>query len=86
MLFRSKQFYPDTTGATIYAAAGTYSYTVPPTVTSISVKTIGAGGGGAAGNDGGYSHFGYAGSGGGSGYESTTSLSVTPGETITVFV
>jgi len=41
-----KQFYPDSIGPTTYNSAGTYTYTVPATVTSITVAATGGGGAG----------------------------------------
>ena len=40
-----KQFYPDTVGPTNYNVAGTYTYTVPVGVTSITAAVTGGGGG-----------------------------------------
>jgi hypothetical protein len=41
-----KQFYPDSIGPTTYNSAGTYTYTVPATVTSLSISATGGGGAG----------------------------------------
>ena len=43
-----KQFYPDSIGPTTYVTTGTYSYTVPATVSQIEITSTGAGGGGSA--------------------------------------
>ncbi|MDB5177099.1 MAG: hypothetical protein JWN75_767 [Candidatus Saccharibacteria bacterium] len=64
----------------LYTSQGTSSYTVPTGVTSITVKAWGAGGGGGAGGG-----TGAGGAGGGGGYVTTT-ISVTPGETLNVYV
>ncbi len=69
-----------TTGGTSYTSANTYTYTVPTGVTNLIVKAWGAGGGG-----GGGSSNGDGGNGGGGGYTQST-LSVTPGENLTVTV
>ena len=66
-------------GAT-YTTAGTNSYTVPSGVYSVTVKAWGAGGGGGAGA------VGVSGAaGGGGGYVSST-ITTTPGETLTIGV
>lgn len=41
-----KQFYPDSVGPSVYSTAGTYTYTVPPGVTSVSIASTGGGGAG----------------------------------------
>lgn len=66
-----------TTGQQSYESAGTYTFTVPTGVTSISAVCVGGGGGG-----GGESYGG--GDGGGLSYKN--SISVTPGEGLTVVV
>jgi hypothetical protein len=65
-------------GGTLYQSVGTYTWTVPSSVTSISVVAIGGGGGGGAGNSG------HAGAGAGLGWKNN--ISVTPGQTYTVVV
>ena len=74
-----KQFYPDSIGATTYVSTGSYSYTVPSTVTQIEITSTGSGGGGSA-------YYFNAGSGnisaGGNGNVTTvtsTGLSITSG-------
>lgn len=67
-------------GSVIYDTAGTQTYTVPAGVTSITVKAWGAGGGGGGGGS-----SGGGGNGGGGGYSKAT-LTVTPGESLTVIV
>lgn len=67
------------TGGTAYTAAGSYEYTVPAGVTSITTKLWGAGGGGGAGA----SVAGPA--GGGSGFVQAT-FATTPGETLALTV
>lgn len=66
-----------------YASAGTYSYTVPSGVTSLSVTAYGAGGGSGACNNNGDA---WVGSGGGAGGKDVDTIAVTPGETLTVEV
>ncbi|MCM2279547.1 MAG: hypothetical protein NDJ89_15835 [Oligoflexia bacterium] len=61
-----------------HTAAGTYSYKVPPGVSSIQVEAWGGGGGGGT-------QSAQANGGGGGGY-SKKLLSVTPGETLTLVV
>jgi len=62
-------------------SAGTYSFSVPAGITSITVKAWGAGGGGGAGNGG----SGSGGNGGGGGYTKGV-FAVTPGETLDIVV
>lgn len=64
----------------IYNTQGTQDLVVPAGVTSITVKMWGAGGGGGAGG------ATAAGGGGGAGGYVTATLTVTPGETLTVYV
>ena len=64
----------------VYTAQGTSTFTVPAGVTSISVKVWGGGGGGGAGGS-----SAAGGAGGGAGYVSGT-ITVTPGETLDVYV
>lgn len=65
-------------GQSEYLAPGTYSWTCPPGVTSVSAVCVGGGGGGGSGwaNNGG--------GGGGLGWKNN--ISVTPGQSYTVFV
>ena len=68
-----------------YTTAGTYSYTVPAGVTSIDL--LAAGGGGSGG--GAYFSFTAGGAGGGGGggqVQNLTSVSVTPGQVLTIVV
>ena len=74
------------TGEHTYTTPGTYSWTCPADVTSVSVVCVGGGGGGVYYNN---SHAGYAyamngGAGGGLGWKN--SISVVPGQTYTVVV
>jgi N-acetylneuraminic acid mutarotase len=69
------------TGGSSYATSGTYSYVVPAGVTSITVKMWGAGGGGGGGGFNTSSPK----NGGGGGYVTST-ISVTPGETLALAV
>lgn len=64
----------------LFTSQGAGTYTVPSGVTSLTVKMWGAGGGG-----GGGAATGAGGAGGGGGY-STATLTVTPGETLDVYV
>jgi hypothetical protein len=64
----------------IYATPGTYTFTVPPAVTLITVECIGGGGGGASRNNVG------AGGGGGGGAFATSNISVIPGATYSIIV
>ena len=77
--------YSRTTGQKTYTSAGTYSWTCPAGVTSVSVVCVGGGGaGGARGThviNGSSAQGGY---GGGLGYKNN--ISVTPGQTYTVVV
>ena len=79
----SKQFYPDSTGTTVYTTAGTYSYVIPAGVTSITVPKIVGGGGGGSGSSSFGDNF-QGGSGGSGGYLLNQTVAVTPGETLTV--
>ena len=65
-----------------YTTAGTYSWTCPAGVTSVSVVCIGGGGGGNGGGNG----VGGAGGGGGGGLGYKNNISVTPGQSYTVVV
>jgi len=66
-------------GQTAYTSPGTYTFTVPAGVTSISVVCVGAGAGGADASLGGTA-------GGGGGLSYVNSISTTPGESLTVYV
>ena len=69
---------------TSYTTPGSYTFTVPAGVTSVTATVVGGGGGG-----GGAGHFGdtHEGHGGGSGgYYSNQAVSVTPGQQISVVV
>lgn len=67
-------------GQQAYTTAGTYSWTCPAGVTSISVVVVGSGGGG------GMSYNYAAGGGGGGGLEYANNISVTPGSSYSVKV
>jgi hypothetical protein len=64
----------------IFTSQGTATYTVPSGVTSVTVKAWGGGGGGGGGGS-----TGIGGTGGGGGY-ATSTYTVTPGNTLTVYV
>lgn len=72
-------------GEVIYNTTGTYTWTAPAGVTSVSVIAIGAGG---AGNHGWGGHNGYDGGagGGGGGLSYKNNITVIPGNTYTVVV
>lgn len=69
-------------GQQTYTSSGTYSWTCPSGVTSVSVVCIGGGGGGNGGGNG----VGGAGGGGGGGLGYKNNISVTPGQSYTVVV
>lgn len=78
------QCYP-AIGTQIYSTAGTYSFTVPNGIYTLTVsKLVGAGGGGGGFRGNGDNHAG--GGGGSGGYYENQTLAVTPGETLTVTV
>ncbi len=64
----------------IYSTQGSSTFTVPSGITSITVKMWGAGAGGGGGGNGG------AGAGGGGGGYVSATFSVTPNETLNVYV
>lgn len=64
----------------VYNTQGTGTFTVPSGVTSITIKSWGAGGGGGAGGS-----SAAGGTGGGGGYITAT-YTVTPGETLNIYV
>ncbi|MFL5815918.1 MAG: glycine-rich domain-containing protein [Bdellovibrionia bacterium] len=66
-------------GSQLYANPGTYTWTVPAGVNSVSVLAVGGGGGGAGGGSN-------LGGGGGGGLCYANSIAVTPGSSITVVV
>jgi hypothetical protein len=69
-------------GQTAYTTAGTFTFTVPPTITSISAVCVGGGGGGAGGETG--RDEGVTGGAGGALCYGT--IPVTPGESLTITV
>jgi len=69
-----------TASSTAYGTSGSYTVIVPAGITTYTVKTWGAGAGGGSGGNG-FS----GGAGGGSGF-AQASISVTPGESLTVEV
>ena len=66
-----------------YNTPGSFSWTCPPTVTSIKVEAWGSGGGGGGANN---SSNNYGSGGGGGGYTIISSLTVVPGTTYTITV
>jgi len=76
-------FYSIANSQTTYTTAGTYSYIVPAGVTSVTIYTIGAGGG----SGGCLTNLSHQAAGGGGGGASTqNTFTVTPGQTLTVIV
>lgn len=73
-------------GAQTYTALGTFNWTVPVGVRSCSVSLIGGGAGGGGGNTGAAYYNGRGGGGGAGGLSVRNSLTVTPGETLSVVV
>lgn len=75
-------------GTELFDTAGTYSYTVPAGVTSITVPAWGAGGGGGGGDQQTVSIYRCeaGGGGGGGGEYHSEEVTVTPGETLTIVV
>jgi hypothetical protein len=71
-------------GSSNYTTAGTYSFTVPSGVTSLTVSVYGSGGGAGACDNNGDAWVG--GGGGSGGYITNTSIAVTPSETLTIIV
>jgi hypothetical protein len=74
------QLLSDIRGEVVYGSNGTYSWTAPAGVTSVSVVAVGAGGGGTYNSTG----FSVGGSGGSLGYKNN--IAVVPGQTYTVVV
>ena len=81
LVFNVSQAASEVIGQEEYTTPGSYSFVVPVGVTEISAVCIGGGGGGAGGIDG--ANGGGGGGGGGLAYGT---MSVTPGETLTVQV
>jgi hypothetical protein len=74
--FRNKTHNPPV-GEAVFTTPGTYGWTAPTNVTSVSVVCVGGGGGGMG-------YFGAGGAGGGLAYKN--SIPVTPGSTYSVEV
>ncbi len=86
-----KQAFPESSGTQTYTTPGTYNWTVPNGIYSITVNTVVAGGGGSGGggwtNCVGSNGDAYTGGAGGSGgFRTSQTLTVTPGESLTVVV
>ena len=77
------QFYPNQ-GQVSFTTPGTYTFAVPPGIHSITVDMIGGGGGGGGGEEVGGG--GGGGGGGSGGYVFGQTLTVVPGETLTIKV
>jgi hypothetical protein len=78
----SKSYDSTPRGQQTYTSSGSYSWTCPSGVTSVSVVCIGGGGGGNGGGNG----VGGAGGGGGGGLGYKNNIPVTPGQSYTVVV
>ncbi len=70
----------------MFTTPGTYSWTAPAGVTSVSVVAVGGGGAGSTTNGGGDVPYPTGGSGGGGGLGWKNNIAVTPGNTYTVVV
>ncbi len=77
--------YQDPPGSIVYDTPGTYTFTVPRGYTEVTVCMVGGGGSGSTCDEGGCNSTGGAG-GGYAGEEYSDTVSVTPGEEITVVV
>ena len=75
-----RKVFPESTGTQTYSTAGTFSWTVPDGIYSISATVYGAGGGSGACNNNGDA---WVGGGGGAGGKNTGTIAVTPGEVLT---
>jgi hypothetical protein len=71
-------------GSQTYSVAGTYQFTVPDHITTVTITLQGPGGGGGCGRDSGANYYSAAGGGGGG--KSVIVLSVNPGDIITIEV
>ena len=78
------QCYPAESGSYIYNTPGTYNSVVPSGITSVTISVYGAGGGGGSGWFCGNAING--GSGGSGGYLQNQTVTVTPGEVVSVVV
>ena len=72
------------TGQAAYTTSGSYTWVAPVGVTSISIVSVGSGGGGTYTNNCGIDYLGLAGGGGGLAYRNN--YPVTPGTSYTVYV
>lgn len=79
-----RQCFPAASSTQSYTTAGTYSFTVPNGIYSLTTTVVGAGGGGGGFRGNGDNHAG--GGGGSGGFYANQTLAVTPGETLTVVV
>jgi len=71
--------YSSPAGSATYTSPGTHTFTVPAGVTSLNTTIVGGGGGGGGGGSS-------AGQTGGTSYQDLRTITVTPGETITIKV
>lgn len=72
-------------GSASYTAAGTYSFTVPSGIYSVTINACGGSGGGGQA-DGGTNFNGYGGAGGGANLKGEQSFSVAPGQVLSITV
>lgn len=77
------QIFPSS-GSQTYTTAGTYSFTVPNGIYTLTASIVGGGGGGGGFRGNGDNHAG--GAGGSGGFYTGSTISVTPGETLTLVV
>ena len=80
-----KKAFPES-GTQAYSTAGTYSFVVPNGIYSLTVPLLVGGGGGGGGQDAGGGDTWGGGGGGSGGYYTNQTVSVTPGETLTITV
>lgn len=78
------QAFPESTGTQSYTSAGSYSFTVPNGIYSLTATIVGGGGGGGGFFGSGDNHAG--GAGGSGGYYTGSTIAVTPGETLSLTV
>jgi hypothetical protein len=79
-----KKAFPES-GTQVYSTAGTYSFVVPNGIYSLTVPLLVGAGGGGSGTNGAGDIWG-GGGGGSGGYRESQTISVTPGETLTIVV
>lgn len=79
---------PAVPGMVSWASPGTYTWTVPPKVTRVTIEIYGASGGGGGFYDNYNGDWGYVNGcgGGGGGYAKKNNIPVSPGQTITIVI